>query len=406
MSSQTEQAPPLLPGAAGTTPSLQAAAAPQGTRVLFIDNLRILLISLVVVQHLSVTYGATGFWYYRDPATDMFTATILTIYDGVPMASGMGFFFLLAGYFTPGSYDRKGAASFLRDRLVRLGIPLLLYDLLLDPLVVYIASGLHGSYWSFYGSYLLQVRGVTGPVWFIAVLLLFSLLYAAWRWMSRSRPLAVGKPGNLPSYPAIAGFILALGIASFVVRIWLPVSLVFQPLNLNVGYLPQYLSLYVLGLVAARRNWFLALTPRMGRDWSLIALIAWLAFGGLVTPFLLGGAGRAGEQLGPAMAGGFHWLAFAYALWESFMVVGVCIGLLVLFRQRWNRQGRLAKSLAASAYTVYLIHPLVLVSCAYAFHTVALYPLLKFVLAVLIALPLCFLASLLIRKIPLANRIL
>ncbi len=112
------------------------------------------------------------------------------------------------------------------------------------------------------------------------------------------------------------------------------------------------------------------------------------------------------DFIGSSMAGGFHWLAFAYALWESFMVVGVCIGLLVLFRTRWNRQGRLAKGLAASAYTVYLIHPLVLVSFEYAFHTVALYPLLKFGIAVLIALPLCFLISSFIRKIPLADRIL
>ncbi len=84
----------------------------------------------------------------------------------------------------------------------------------------------------------------------------------------------------------------------------------------------------------------------------------------------------------------------------------VCIGLLVLFRQRLNHQGRLAKNLAANVYTVYLIHPLVLVGFAYAFQTVALYPLLKFVISVLIALPLCFLLSNLIRKIPFANRVL
>ena len=64
------------------------------------------------------------------------------------------------------------------------------------------------------------------------------------------------------------------------------------------------------------------------------------------------------------------------------------------------------KNLAANVYTVYLIHPLVLVGFAYAFHTVALYPLLKFVISVLIALPLCFLLSDIIRKIPLANKVL
>ncbi len=88
------------------------------------------------------------------------------------------------------------------------------------------------------------------------------------------------------------------------------------------------------------------------------------------------------------------------------MVVGVCIGILVLFRQRLNHQGRLAKNLAANVYSVYLIHPLVLVGFAYAFHMVALYPLLKFGIAVIITIPLCFLLINLIRKIPLANRVL
>ncbi len=105
-------------------------------------------------------------------------------------------------------------------------------------------------------------------------------------------------------------------------------------------------------------------------------------------------------------AGGFHWQALVEAVWESFLVVGVSIGLPVLFRTRWNRQGRLAKGLAASVYTIYLIHPLVLVSVASALHTLALHPLLKFAVAVLIALPLCFLVSSFIRKIPFANRML
>jgi glucan biosynthesis protein C len=106
------------------------------------------------------------------------------------------------------------------------------------------------------------------------------------------------------------------------------------------------------------------------------------------------------------MAGGFNWFAFGYALWESFVVVGVCIGLLVLFRQRWNHQGKLARGLTPNAYTVYLIHAPVLVGFAYAFHVVALYPLLKWGIAVLVTLPLCFLISGLIRKIPLVNRML
>ena len=207
-------------------------------------------------------------------------------------------------------------------------------------------------------------------------------------------------PGSL----AIFGFILGLGLGSFVVRIWWPQYLYLQPFNLPAGYLLQYVCFFVLGIVAYRRNWLDKLTPRMGRHWALIALLVTVPFYGVVTPYMLGG-GAAGGHAGIELAGGLHWLSLAYTLWESFVIVGVCIGLLVLFRERLNHQGRLARSLARSVYTVYLIHPVVLVGFAYAFSVVALYPLLKWAIAVLVTLPLCFLVSLAIRRIPLVNRV-
>ncbi len=39
----------------------------------------------------------------------------------------MGCLFLISGYFTPGSYDRKGPKRFPKDRLLHLGIPLLVF---------------------------------------------------------------------------------------------------------------------------------------------------------------------------------------------------------------------------------------------------------------------------------------
>jgi len=244
-----------------------------------------------------------------------------------------------------------------------------------------------------------------GPIWFVELLLFFSLLYAAWRWLARSRPQAVSWTGALPGSWAILGFILALGLGSFVVRIWWPQYYQPGPLNLPLGYLLQYVCFFVLGIVAYRRNWLFKLTPRMGRNWSLIALLATVPFFGVVIPYVLGG-GIGGGNAGIELGGGLHWLSLVYTLWESFVIVGICLGVLVLFRERLNHQGRLASGLTASVYTVYLIHPVVLVGFSYAFHVVALYPLLKWGIAILVTLPLCFLVSLVIRKIPLINRVL
>lgn len=46
----------------------------------------------------------------------------------------MGLMFLLSGYFTAPSFRRKGAARFLADRLLRLGLPTVVFMLGLQPL--------------------------------------------------------------------------------------------------------------------------------------------------------------------------------------------------------------------------------------------------------------------------------
>src|SRR5665811_84111 len=75
-----------------------------------------------------------------------------------------------------------------------------------------------------------------------------------------------------------------------------------------------------------------------------------------------------------------YWQAFAYALWEQFIGVAIIIALSVLFREKYNAQGRLLSSMSGSVYTVYIIHAPVLVFLAISLRGVVLDPLLKFVL--------------------------
>jgi glucan biosynthesis protein C len=168
-------------------------------------------------------------------------------------------------------------------------------------LVVYIAGGRHGSYWSISGTHLLHV-GTIAPVvaWFIEALLLFTLLYVAWRVLSRPRSHVAERSSKLPSDRMIYGFIFALGLVSLVVRIWWPLGWWLQPFNLEVAHLPQYLRFYVLGCIAYRRNWFAQLSPQMGRKWWSTTIVAILS----AIPFMTLGGG-AGTQLG-YYSGGFH----------------------------------------------------------------------------------------------------
>lgn len=410
---QQVEATQQSPGAGAEARGKPAPPAAKSSRLFFIDYLRAFLIILVIMLHLAFTYGSSiNLWYYHD-TTNALTAGLVTSLIGIGQAFCLGLFFLISAYFTPGAYDRKGAGPFLRDRLLRLGLPLLIYDSLINPFVVYIAAGFPGSYWQFYTSYLLSLRGIgQGPVWFIEALLFFVIFYALWRvcstWWSYALPRMTTPTRSINSarrhpYPttgAMLLYIVGLALITFVIRIWLPMGWWFQPLNLMFAEFPQYISMFILGLIAYRRGWLTRIPDAVGKRWFWVALIDLLFF--VLLSVLNGIWGGSIDYF----LGGLHWQAFVYASWEAIMCVAMCTGLLVFFRKRLNRPGRVWNFLSANAYAAYIFHPVILVGLAYSLHTVALYPLLKFGIAVIIAIPLCFLISSVIRKIPFANRVL
>ena len=113
-------APPEELAAETQTPRPAAASRTAG-RLVFLDNLRVPLTILVVAHHAGQAYGPTG---GRWPVFNPERAAILGPFFTVNASFFMGLFFLLSAYFLPAAYDRKGAAAFLRDRSLRLGLPL------------------------------------------------------------------------------------------------------------------------------------------------------------------------------------------------------------------------------------------------------------------------------------------
>ena len=74
-------------------------------------------------------------------------------------------------------------------------------------------------------------------------------------------------------------------------------------------------------------------------------------------------------------------------------LLGMCIGLLVLFREAINVQGPLGKLLSANQYSAYFWHPLLIVPLQFAIHGLSLNPLVKFALVAAVGVPLVFLWS-------------
>ena len=382
-------------GTSRPSTSVSGVQPKAGTRLLYIDNIRVFLTILVLLFHMMIIYAGTGSWLYTEGRQDEITSLIGAWFIAVTQAYFMGLFLFVSAYFVPGSYDRKGAGRFMKDRLIRLGIPLVIYSWIIDPLLGYALkvwlNGPRRLYWSdILGHFSDGSLIGSGPMWFIETLLIFSVLYTLWRSFTGDRPVQPAGETRFPSNISVAILALLLGVAGFLVRLWLPIGNNFRQLNLQFPFFAQYIVLFILGLIAYRRNWLGGLPETQGRLWLVIAIILILFF-----PLLILAGGSPDNFFG-----GWRWQALAYALWESFLCFGMCIGLIYLFRRYANRQGGLARFLSPNAYTAYLIHGPVITILALAARDVSLYPLLKWVLVSLVAIPLCFALSNLIRKLP------
>lgn len=386
-------------------PATGASRPPLLSRLLYIDNIRVFLTILVVLHHLMITYAGTGSWLYPEGRQDEITQALGAWFCTANQAYFMGLFLLISAYFVPGAYDRKGAGRFLKDRLIRLGIPLALYGWVVRPLFIYFAMGEREkfglSFWTWFTGQYFKVYGIIGggPLWFIETLLLFSLVYVLWRLATANRPASPAVDSRFPGSGAIALFALGVAVATFVVRMWFPQDASFRPLNLQFANFAQYIALFVAGLIAYRRGWLAALPDKVGRRWLIIGAVLILLF-----PVLAIATGAMEDNT--PFKGGLHWQALVSAVWESFVCVSMCVGVIYAFRRWASTQGMLARFLSRNAYTAYLIHEPVIVSLAMALAGVVLYPLLKFVAVSLVAVPLCFALSALVRKIPGADRVL
>lgn len=127
-------------------------------------------------------------------------------------------------------------------------------------------------------------------------------------------------------------------------------------------------------------------------------LIFWLAIQ------ILGG-GLSGDFA--KYGGGLYWQSAAYTLWESFFCVGICLGLIVFFREHFNTQGKFTKFMSDNYFSVYVFHPVILILVTQALRDFAWHPLIKSIIAIVISVPLCFLASqLVLRRILLLKKVL
>lgn len=339
-------------------------------RSYYLDNLKVLLTIFVVFHHAGQAYGDGGGWPYAPSLTDEYAAWFANFFP-VNAAFFMGLYFMISAYFVPRSLEKSGTKQFIRKKFMRLGIPMLAIVLVL----------------SFFTS-----KVEFAHTWFLEHLLFYTLVYVCVAALCRKSGWKI--TGNKPlGFPLLIALAILLSVVTYYVRLTKPIDhweMVGGFLSSEPAHLPQYVLLFVVGIVAWRKNWFETLSPVVGKTLLAVGVVmALMVYSRLLCPFL---------------RDNIWWNWYWY---ESVLCLCLCFGLIYLFREKVNGTSRFRQWLADQSYAVYIFHVFILVALQFAFDKVDMGGgTMKFLFIGLSGTIVSFLVAYLVRCIPGMKRIL
>jgi len=230
--------------------AVSTTASPPSARVYYLDWLRVLAMIGVFLFHNARFYDAFSDWHIKN-ATTNFGATIFVAFMSPWM---MPLFFLIAGAGTYYALSNRGAGQFIRERTLRILIPLIFGMLVIVVPQAYYQALFRGELTSGYN--LFQIYGLyltTLPefnmfhLWFLMYLFVFSIVTV---------PIFVGGARNVVSR-----------VAAAFDRPWALVLLLVLPLAAADAFLSQD------GFWGSRM---------LSGGWSIVAYVQFFVFGYLI----------------------------------------------------------------------------------------------------------------------------
>jgi hypothetical protein len=347
------------------------------------DALRAFLVAWIIAGHALLGYSAIGGWAYAHIAEVRFAPRVEWVLAALIGPTGvflMGTFFLIAGMFTSVSLAHRSPAELLRRRMIRLGVPFVVTVLLIWPATEWLALWATGRSLS----YLDLVTGRrllhAGALWFVDILLVFTVIYVAWCQL-------FGRPAR---HLAIRGrhlVWLAVGIAvtSFVVRLWFPAH-GREWGDLHLWEWPQLAGMFALGAAGGQR----AATRIPDRlvhtcDLTVLAAVASVP----VLAVLMGVHNVAAAA--PTFVGGWHRDAALLALIQATLVVAGSVSVVGFAQRHVEGSGPFTARAARASYAAFVLQNPVLMALAVALRPVTAPAELKAPLVAAVAVAACFL---------------
>lgn len=380
------------------------------SRLTYIDMIRFVLMVLVIMVHAAVTYGAEGDWTYRDlGANDMLTSVLLSLLVIISQSFFMGLFFFFVGYFTPGAYDRKGVLRFWKDRIAHIAIPMVVYTFALSRIPQYLNSVTNNadtrSFWKFsIDTWISQADG--GPTWFLFAILIFTAGYTLVRVLTRKSTQTVTGEKKLMKAPDTKILLLVglgLAVAMFIICQFQQVAHAYKPFgiySLLLAFFPYYIVIFIGGILAVRNHWLDEMPSAMLRFWG------WFSLGLIIAlPVFLIGTGAIDLGLDPYFSGA-NWRCAGICLWLGLAAISFSTTITLWMRDHVKPNNRFAIAMGPNTFGIYLIHPLALVAVCVWMSSTSIHPLIKFAIASLSTVVVCFFLTEILRRIPIIKKMM
>jgi len=272
----------------------------------------------------------------------------------------MSLMFLLSGLFVWPSLARKGATRFLRDRLLRLGVPFGVMALL-APLAYYAAyrvTARDPSVATFWREWLSLEMWPSGPVWFISVLLAFDGIAAGLHRFTPTVMESMRRRASVGFRRPVALFVALICVSAL---FYLPLRVAFGadgwvtvgPISLQSSRALHYLVYFLAGVAVGAGDvepGLLSPQGRLVRHWSGWMVAALALFAAHVAAIVALGPSKATIGLAPLARQLILGIGFVLSCGAiSFAMLAVC-------RRFINTPTRFLDSLSRNAYGIYLVH--------------------------------------------------
>jgi peptidoglycan/LPS O-acetylase OafA/YrhL len=346
----------------------QDQVSTKGNRLHWMDNLRTIVILLVVLYHAGGVYSFlfASFWIVADPATSDLVAVLLTIFD----LTVMPIIFLISGYLIPVSLKNKSGWAFLKSRFRRLIVPWIIAVLTVIPLykVIFLYSrGLPQEHWTTYfhfsNDWMSQLW-----LWFLPVLFLFNLLYMLLAKANIRIPNISLKVAILGIF--VIGVVYGVGMRVMTgYRTWTKTPLI----DFENERLLLYFMMFLLGALCYRQKVF-AGKPQNKTLYIVISSTVWIPifahqFARMILFIFPGGV-----WVSPLVDTLIWWITFYLSM--------ACMVYLLIesFRRYVDKTGRIWNELNRNSYGVYVIHVIVVGVIALPLRNSSMPSLLKYVI--------------------------